>query len=141
MLYKTLWLKCFIHSALRPESRKAYPCHLTVRFNCTVVCRRRAFVFSAPARAAGALSFLGDQERKQRSRRECDSPLPAPVGSGNRTFPGQQSPPLFRYQYKKPEVFLNLRLRINFRVSGQAGATPGEGLQLAKLVGPPLAPA
>ena len=40
--------------------------------------------------AGGALSFLGDQERKQRSRRECDSPFPTSVGTENRTFPGLQ---------------------------------------------------
>ena len=66
------------------------------RFQCTV-CRRRAFVLSSPARAAEALAFLNGQEpsnaaraeaacglclasarktvgqRKQRTRRECDS--------------------------------------------------------------------
>ena len=49
--------------------------------------------------------------------------------------------PYFDTNVRSRKYFLNLRLRINFRVSGQAGATPGEGLQLAKLVGPPLAPA
>ena len=46
--------------------------------------------------AGEALSFLGDQERKQRSRRECDSPLSTNVGTENRTFPGRQLLPEVR---------------------------------------------
>ena len=68
---------------------------LTVCLSPTGVC------FSSPAYTAGhrflqtphagrALSFLGDQERKQRSRRECDSPFPTSVGTENRTCPGRQ---------------------------------------------------
>ncbi len=78
----------------------------TVRFKCTVF-RRRAFVFSLSAHAAGALSFLGDQERKQRSRRECDSPLPTTVETENRTFPGQQPLSVLRHLVRNREYILN----------------------------------
>ena len=46
----------------------------------------------------------------------------------------------FDANVRNREYFLNLGLKINFRVSGQPGATPGEGLKLAKLVWPSLAP-
>ena len=59
------------------------------RFNRNVS-HRQAFVLSSPAHAAEALSFLRDQKSKQKSRRECDSPLPTPVGPGNRIFPGRR---------------------------------------------------
>ncbi len=104
---------------------------LNRRFNCNVCCRR-AFVLSSPAHVAEALAFLNGQEpsnaaraeaacglclasarktvgqRKQRTRRECDSPLPTPVGTENRTFPGRQPLPVLRYQGKSREYFLSL---------------------------------
>ena len=69
--------------------------------------------FSSSARAAEAPAspdascrrgtyFFARPKSKQKSRRECDSPLPTPVGPGNRTFPGQQPLPVLRYQCKKP---------------------------------------
>ena len=103
-----------------------------------------------PAHAAGALAFLRDQEpsnaaraeaacglclasarktvgqRKQRSRRECDSPLPTPVGTENRTFPGQQPLPVLRYQCKKSEVLLNLQLNTKAAARGDSDLTKGE---------------
>ena len=97
------------------------------------VCRRRAFVLSSPAHAAEALSFLRDQERKQRSRRECDSPLPTDVGSGNRTFPGQQPLPVLRYQVSNREYFLNLRFIEMFSLS-QALAGGGSGLTATRTI-------
>ncbi len=57
--------------------------------------------------ADGASPFLNDPKRRQKSRWECDSPLPTPVGMENRTFPGQQPRPVLRYQCKKPGVLLN----------------------------------
>ena len=48
--------------------------------------------------------------------------------------------PCFDTNVRNREYFLNIGLKINFRVSGQPGATPGEGLKLAKLVWPSLAP-
>ena len=99
---------------------------LNRRFNCNVCCRR-AFVLSSPAHAAGALFFLRDQERKQRSRRECDSPLPTPVGSGNRTFPGRQPLPALRHPVRGREYFIIAMFSLS-----QAGATPGAGLQTVR---------
>ena len=95
------------------KGRKICLDHLIVRFNCTVVFRRRAFVFSSPAHAAGALTFLRDQKSKQKSRRECDSPFPTSVGSENRTFPEQQSLLVLRYQSKKSGVLVNRRFFID----------------------------
>ncbi len=109
------------------------------RFKCTVF-RRRAFVFLRPLmprghrlcrtpHAGGALSFLCDQESKQRSRRECDSPLQTPVGSGNRTFPGLQPLSVFRYQCKKSGVLVNRTFLCN-------GAQPaGNGNELCERAG------
>ncbi len=86
-----------------------------------IICRRRAFVFLRPfmlrrhllfytPHAGGALFFLCDRERKQRSRRECDSPLPTPVGTENRTFPGLQPLSVLRYKVKRRKYFLILWL-------------------------------
>ena len=96
-------LRCGRLRPARPKGRQICPCHLTVRLN-SHVCRRRAFVFLRPLmpqghwlcrtpHAGGALTFLHDQKSKQKSRRECDSPLLPPVGTGNRTFPEQQPLP------------------------------------------------
>ena len=70
------------------------------------------------------LRRLRDQKSKQKSRRECDSPFPTPVGSENRTFPGQQSLPVLRHQCKKPGVLFKPIIKISFRVSGRAGRLP-----------------
>ncbi len=68
-------------------------------------------------------------QRKQRTRWECDSPFPTPVGLGNRTFPGYQPLSYFGYKVRRwKKEFLNLRLITMFSLS-QAGATPGVGLQ------------
>ena len=87
--------------------------------------------------AGGALAFLCDQESKQRSRRECDSPFPTNVGTENRTFPGLQFLPVLRHQCNKKSGVLVNRT-VNRPRSGQPGATPGVGLQPAVL--PSLAP-
>ena len=106
------------------------------RFKCTVF-RRRAFVFLRPLmprghrlcrtpHAGGALTFLRDQKSKQKSRRECDSSLQTPVGSGNRTFPGLQPLSVFRYQCKKSGVLVNSTFLCN-------GAQPaGNGNELCE---------
>ena len=65
------------------------------------------------------LRRLRDQERKQRSLRECDSPLLIPVGSGNRTFPGRQPLPVLR-TCKKPGVLFKPTVIHKIR-------TPGSG--------------
>ncbi len=46
-----------------------------------------------PPHAGGASPFLRDQKRRQKSRRECDSPFSTPVGTENRTFPGREPLP------------------------------------------------
>ncbi|SUE33362.1 Uncharacterised protein [Rikenella microfusus] len=75
------------------------------------------------------LCRLCGQESKQRTRWECDSPFPTPVGLGNRTFPGYQPLSYFGYKVRRwKKEFLNLRLITMFSLS-QAGATPGVGLQ------------
>ena len=49
-------------------------------------------------------------QRKQRSRREYDSPFLPPVGPENCTFPGQRPLPVLRYKVKRRKYFLILRL-------------------------------
>ena len=109
------------------------------RFKCTVF-RRRAFVFLRPLmprghrlcrtpHAGGALAFLCDQESKQRSRRECDSPFPTNVGTENRTCPGLQFLPVLRHQCKKSGVLVNRTFLCN-------GAQPaGNGNELCERAG------
>ena len=95
-------VRCVVFGAPTPPTGRAARWRgnlfLTVWLSPTGVC------FSSPAYTAGhrflqtphagrALSFLGDQERKQRSRRECDSPFPTSVGTENRTCPGRQPLP------------------------------------------------
>ena len=72
-------------------------------------------------------------KRRQKTRRECDSPLPTDVGSGNRTFPGEQSLPVLRYQVSNREYFLNLRFIEMFSLS-QAFAGGGSGLTATRTI-------
>ncbi|SUE35020.1 Uncharacterised protein [Rikenella microfusus] len=73
--------------------------------------------------------FSSDQKRRQKTRRECDSPLPTSVGTEKHTCPGYQPLSYFGYKVRRwKKEFLNLRLIIMFSLS-QAGATPGVGLQ------------
>ncbi len=51
---------------------------------------------SPDASCRRASPFLRDQKRRQKSRRECDSPFQTPVGTENRTFPGWQPLPTKR---------------------------------------------
>ena len=71
--------------------------------------------------AGGALAFLCDQESKQRSRRECDSPFPTNVGTENRTFPGLQFLPVLRHQCKKSGVLVNRTVNLLFPARSQRG--------------------
>ena len=65
----------------------------------------RGYRLSRTPHAGGALTFLRDQKSKQKSRRECDSPFPTPVGTENRTFPDQQPLPVLRLQGRSREYF------------------------------------
>ncbi len=70
--------------------------------------------------AGGALAFLCDQESKQRSRRECDSPFPTPVGTENRTFPGRQIYPAAT-PGKKSGVLVNRTVNLLLPARSQRG--------------------